>query len=319
MASIQRGSVNAQSDSLVMLVSNPSSGSSDTEQLDRVRDEIARLGEVADVQPSSVDTFDTEVQSASAGASFVVVAGGDGTFNLAVNALSASFDRVTFGLVPMGTGNDFSRTVGLPEDPIEAAHAIARGGRREIDVGRASSRGVTRLFVNACMGGFPVAVNEAIDQDTKKRFGPLAFWVGSLQAARDITRYRVELDGTELTEVLAAGVGNGQTSGGGVRVWPDARPDDRQLDACVLGAATLPGALELAAKVRDGNHLGLEGVTSVSGDRLVIDAEPELEFNVDGELMDMRTPVTFDLAGRIIVLVPGGDSPRGRLRRYTNS
>ncbi|MGH2734783.1 MAG: diacylglycerol/lipid kinase family protein [Actinomycetota bacterium] len=288
----------------VLLISNPSSGSSDEALLSSVRGELSPLGSMADVQPSSLESFEEEVKGARSGASVVIVAGGDGTFNCTVNALSDLFDEVTLGLVPMGTGNDFGRTLGLPEDPLDAARAIARGARREIDVGRASSGTDARLFVNACMGGFPVDVNEAIDEGVKKRFGPLAFWVGGLKAAKDLTRYRISLDGHELDEVLAVGVGNGQTCGGGIRVWPDARPDDRRLDACALAAASLPEALQLASKVRDGNHLGLEGVTTAAGERLVVDAEPRIEFNVDGDLVGMTSPVTFELAGRFTVLAP---------------
>ena len=98
-------------------------------------------------------------------------------------------DRLVFAVVPMGTGNDFAHTLGLPEDPIEAAGAVAAGAPQVMDVGRACSEDVDRLFVNACMGGFPVEADKAIDEKVKKQVGPLAFWMGGAKAAIGLTRY----------------------------------------------------------------------------------------------------------------------------------
>ncbi|MDQ3953367.1 MAG: YegS/Rv2252/BmrU family lipid kinase, partial [Actinomycetota bacterium] len=243
-----------------------------------------------------------DLTEAARDAEVVVVAGGDGTLNHAVNALADRLDEVRFALVPLGTGNDFARTLGVPDDPAEAARLVAGGGIRSFDLGRASGGGVSRLFVNACMGGFPVHVDEAIDEETKRVLGPLAFWVGGAKAATGLRRSTIRIDGIEVPDCVAAGVGNGRTCGGGIAVWPDADPADGSLDGCALGAPNAAAAIRLLLKVRAGEHAGLDGVGTVRGPRIEIDADPPIELNVDGELVGLTTPATFEIAGRLSMI-----------------
>lgn len=274
----------------ILVVGNPaSSGFSDD-----VRDSIARvLPGAAWFTPGDGDLAD-----AARDAEVVVVAGGDGTLNRAVNDLSDRLDDLRFALVPTGTGNDFARTAGVPDDPAEAARLVVAGTERTYDVSRASGGGVTRLFVNACMGGFPVQVNEAIDEDAKSKLGPLAFWVGGAKAAARIERSTVTIDGVELPDCVAAGVGNGRTCGGGIPVWPGADPSDGALDGCALAAPNAAAAIRLLLKVRAGEHEDLDGVRTTRGGRIEIEADPAIELNVDGELVGLTTPATFEVYAR---------------------
>ncbi|MGH2821397.1 MAG: diacylglycerol/lipid kinase family protein, partial [Actinomycetota bacterium] len=244
----------------VLLVTNPTSGGSDEDTIEGLEGAIRGLGDVATVAPPSRGAFDDEVRAAADDAAFVVVAGGDGTFNCTINALGHELDRFVFGLVPMGTGNDLARTLGLPLDAREAARLILEGDERLVDVSRARGRGVERLFVNACMGGFPVEVDEAIEGDVKRRLGPLAFWFGGAKAAARLERTTVKMNGIEVPDCVAVGVGNGRTCGGGLCVWPDAVPDDGLLDGCALPAANHAAAMRLIARVKACSHHELEEV-----------------------------------------------------------
>jgi diacylglycerol kinase (ATP) len=288
----------------VVLVSNPSSGSSKSQILDEITVLLGRLGDVRRIQPSSLDSFAETLRSAAEDSSLVVTAGGDGTMNLTVNALADRFQDLKFALVPMGTGNDLARTLGIPLDPVDAAHALVEGTERSIDVSTASSAGVERLFVNACMGGFPVEADEAMDPGLKRRLGPIAFVIGGLKAAGELERSLVKLNDYEIADCLAVGVGNGRTCGGGIEVWPQADPGDGSLDGCALPAANAAAAARLAAKVKLGSHAEIADVKFESASRIVIDAEPSIEFNVDGELIGLETPATFETIGEINVLAP---------------
>ncbi|HEX2057987.1 MAG TPA: YegS/Rv2252/BmrU family lipid kinase [Actinomycetota bacterium] len=242
---------------------------------------------------------DGDLAGAARDVEVVVVAGGDGTLNHVVNALADRLDELRFGLIPLGTGNDFARTVGLPDDPAEAARVVGVGGSRSFDIGRATGGGVSRLFVNACIGGFPVQVDEAVDEETKRRLGPLAFWVGGAKAAAGLRRSKITIDGREVPDCVAAGVGNGRTCGGGIVVWPDADPADGILDACALAAPNAAAAVRLLLKVRAGNHGELDGVEASRGPLIRIDADPPMELNVDGELVGLTTPATFEVYGAL--------------------
>jgi diacylglycerol kinase (ATP) len=292
----------------IVVVFNANSGGADGAVEKEVLDALSALGDVAPVRPPSPETFDSEVSDAASDADLIVTAGGDGTLNLTVNALADRVEEVTFAVVPMGTGNDFARTVGLPLDAVEAARALANSSYREIDVGRASGGGVERLFVNACMGGFPVKMNEAIDADTKKRLGPLAFVVGGAKVLTDIDRSTVVINGESVPDCIAVGVGNGRTSGGGIELWPSADPGDGVLNACALTAASVPKALMMAGRVKLGSHESVDATVTAEASTIEIDANPPVEFNVDGELLGLSTPAIFELAATTRWLAPDASS-----------
>ena len=287
-----------------VLIFNASAGGSGDEVDEAVRSTLAAQVNVDVVRPSDMDSFDDEVKAAARAADVVIAAGGDGTLNCVLNALGDTLAEVTLGLVPMGTGNDFARTLGLPDDPLEAAHALLGAEERALDLARATGAGADRLFVNACMGGFPVQANEAIDEDTKKRFGPLAFWLGGAKALTELSRAAVTVNGRQIDDCVAVGVGNGRSCGGGLEVWPSARPDDGVLDACVFSASGIPQALVLAGKLKSGGHEGLDDVVTMRDATIEVEAEPAVEFNVDGELPGLKSPVTFEIVGEVGFLVP---------------
>ena len=289
----------------VVLVGNSSSGSSDDEVLSQVAERLSSLGPVDRVEPQGAGSFGDDIRQALGDdEGLIVSAGGDGTMNCTVNGFAGDFEGRTFALIPMGTGNDLARTLGLDSNPVAAAQQVVDGMETFLDVGRASSASVDQLFVNACMGGFPVQVNQAIEGDVKARLGPLAFWVGGTKAAADLMRWTVHVDGEEHSDVVAAGVGNGMTAGGGITVWPDADPTDGELDLCVLPAEGVADALKLAATVKRGAHQSIDNVTMRRARRFEIEAEPAIEFNCDGELIDLFSPVTFELVDRLRMRVP---------------
>jgi diacylglycerol kinase (ATP) len=288
----------------VLMVRNPASGGAKADVYGEIEGALSDLGQVSVCEPTSPESLDHEVQAAAADADLVVAAGGDGTFNRTVNALHERLDELTFAVIPLGTGNDLARTFGFADDPPEAARGLGSGTERRLDVSRASGPGVNRLFVNACIGGFPVEVDEELNEKLKKMLGPLAFVIGGIKAFPDLDRSHVAINGEEVSECIAVGIGNGRTCGGGVEVWPRAEPDDGDLDGAALCASSLSQALLLAAKVKKGSHEDLEGVMTARARKLVITADPPIEFNVDGELIGLKSPATFEIVARLRLLVP---------------
>ena len=295
----------------VALVLNARAGSDDSGTRARIVNELERLGAVTVVMPESVDSFAVEVDAAAAAADAVVAAGGDGTLSLLVNALSDRLDQVALGVIPLGTGNDFARALGLPDTPEDAAAAVARGDTRPVDIGRISGEGGSRLFVNSSLGGFPVHVDREIDDEVKKRLGPLAFWLAGAKAAAKLETSTVTVNRRAVRECVAVGIGNGRSAGGGIEMWPDARIDDGLLDACALPVSNVREAARLAVKVRAGEHVDVEGVVTLRDRRIEIECDGVIEFNVDGELPGIRAPATFEIGGRADFLV--GRQGSGRI------
>jgi len=288
----------------VVVVLNAGSGSSGDATPDRLADALRPLGDVFFVSPG--DDGDEEVRRAAEDAGVVVAAGGDGTVSRVIHALGTRQGDLRFGVVPMGTGNDFARTLGMPEDPVEAAAAIAGGRPRDIDVWLARGDGVERRLVNASVGGFPVEVDERVGDREKRLLGPLAYLTAGARVAASMEKFAVRMDGRDVAECLAVGVGNGRTVGGGIPLFPRADPGDGRLEACALAAAGATDTAKLGLAVRKGEHLGLDGVESVSAEGLRIETEPSIELNVDGDLVGLRTPVEFRPAGAVTFMVPAG-------------
>ena len=288
----------------VLLITNPSSGGASKHDRDEIIEGLRRMGEVRTVEPASLDDFPQEVRAAARGIDLIVAAGGDGTFNCTINALHRDLGGSKLALIPMGTGNDLSRTLGIGTDPVQVARGLRDGTTRTLDVGLASGSGAERHFVNACMGGFPVQVNEALDDAEKEKLGAAAFVWGGVKALVDLERSTVTLDSIPVPDCVAAGVGNGRTAGGGIEIWPDADPGDGLLDGCALGAEGLTDLMKLGASLKLGDHRKLDGVSTTRGRSIRIEADPPIEVNVDGELIGLRTPAVFEIVSQVSILVP---------------
>lgn len=286
----------------VLLVVNPASGGSSEVSVD----ELLRAAgpRAALVAPRSAASFRAEVTAAARGTDRIIVVGGDGTLNQAINAFDHRFGSICWGLIPAGTGNDLARSLGLPPDPMKALHIALGDETRQLDVGIARGDGVERLFINACMGGFPVDVDENATDDLKERFGPFAFWVAGMRAARQLDRSTVTLNGKELGDCVAVGVGNGRTVGGGIEVFPDADPSDGILEACAFAVPDVAAAAKLIPRLVRGTHEGIDEVVTRRGMRIHIDSDPPIEFNIDGDLHGLKTPVRFEVAGTLTMAAP---------------
>ena len=287
----------------ILIVVNPNSGASKDLPLG---DLVAAAGpEATLISPRSVSSFRAEVTAAARGTDTIVVAGGDGTFNRTLNAFDYRYSSIRWGLIPAGTGNDLARTLGLPKDPMEALEIALGEATREIDVGIARGDGTEQLFINGCMGGYPVAVDEAANEEMKERFGPFAFWIAGARAATNLDRSTVRVNGNELEDCVAVGVGNGKTCGGGIEMWPEADPADGILESCALAVPNPASAAKLIPRLLRGTHEGIDEVATDRGTSIDIDADPPIELNVDGDIVGLKTPVRFEIAGRLSIAVPG--------------
>ncbi len=244
---------------------------------------------------------------ADGGAERLVVAGGDGTLNRAVNGLMEVLDRVELAVLPLGTGNDLARSLDVPLD-LEEAAALARDGTaRPMDVGRLTGR-EERYFLNAAVGGIGGAINRELTPERKRRWGGLAYRIQAVAELRRLREYRVSVelaDGETLEdEVYCVVAANGRRVGGGIPVAPGGTLDDGLLD---LFAFTATGALAtgrmLLAALR-GNHEEDPDVWSRQAPAATVSATPAMWFDVDGELVGSE-PVHFEVLPRALRVVAG--------------
>ena len=229
-----------------------------------------------------------------AGADRLVVAGGDGTLSEVVSGLLAAGlgSYAEIGLLPLGSGGDLARSLGIPSRFEDALACIAGGKQRRIDAGRAryarDGREVTSYFVNEASAGVSASIVERVNRGRKLLGGRVAFALG---AVRGVLSYRspelcARLDGELLYQGRAVLVvaANGRSFGGGMPVAPEARPDDGLLDVVLVGDLSRARLLQKLPTLFRGTHLGIAGVLHRRGRRLDLDAEPGvLGLELDGE------------------------------------
>jgi diacylglycerol kinase (ATP) len=294
------------------VICNPASGGGDYEP-DDVKKE---LGEFDIEWVATEKPGDTEAAARQWTDGLLIVIGGDGTVNEAINGLGkAGFpDGVTLAILPTGTGNDLAATLAVPEDPDEAEDAIRRNRVRTLDAARATSEGVGEMFfINAATGGFGAETADVADEDMKSRWGKLAYARASLEAARDFDAPEVKftLDGREEHRMKAmnVAVGNCRYVGGGWPAAPRANPEDGLLDLVVVEDAGLAEILSLAPSMlaSSSDYLDNEGVFHARAKKIHVETSPGgLSFNADGELVGDE-PVKFEvIPGALRVVVGDG-------------
>ena len=268
----------------LLVITNASAGSAHREAVDAA---ISTLGERADVEvvaTSSPD--DCESAVAGRGGRRVVVCGGDGSVHVVVSALHRAGElQDAIGLIPLGTGNDLARALGLPSDPTEAARVVLDGAPRQLDLLADDTGGVVVNAVHLGVGA-EAARNAA---SLKPRLGRLAYLVGGVTAGVAATGWRVavHVDGRQLVDgerpVLQVGIGLGRSVGGGSPLTPHSVLDDGLADVVVSAAVGPLARLGYGLRLRRGSHVDRPDVQTARGKEVVAAGEP-FHYNADGEV-----------------------------------
>jgi diacylglycerol kinase (ATP) len=247
------------------------------------------------------------------GADLVVAAGGDGTLNEVVNGLSEDFGKARLGLIPLGTGNDFARSIGVPNVLEEALAILVEGTVRSVDVARATIGDTCRCFLNMSAGGFSGEVSERAS-DAKDRWGPLAYMRAAVGALPELKGFltTITLNGAETLslETYNIVISNGRYVASGIPAAPKAVLDDGLLDVMIAPATTLPQLAVLIPQVLLGLHLESDLLLFRRATRVEIECDPPMAFNVDGELIGEGT-ARFEILPRALRVIAGPTEEAG--------
>jgi diacylglycerol kinase (ATP) len=254
-------------------------------------------------------------EAVQAEADLIVAVGGDGTLNEVLNGMAEGFGRVRLGLLPLGTGNDFARSIGIPADLEEALKVLAAGRTRRIDVGVARiGGGEARCFLNMSAGGFSGKVSEKADE-AKERWGPLSYLRSALGALPELHGFKsvITLNGSERLELATYNivVSNGRFVAAGIPVAPQAIVDDGMLDIMIAPEASMGQLALLLPQVLLGRHTNSDLLIFRRVTRLEIESDPPMTFNVDGELCG-QDPAQFEILPRALEAVVGPEGEGDR-------
>lgn len=235
------------------------------------------------------------------GAEVVAAAGGDGTVGDVVNGIMGTGARLA--VLPLGTGNDLARHLGLVGSLATAVTAMLSGRPYVVDVGKVRDR----WFINVAGCGFDALVAQRVNRGFRWLRGAAAYTAAMLDCLKRFkpVRMRVELD-DEILDVHAmlCTIANSSSYGGGMRIAPDADMADGVLDVCLLHACGKLEFLRAFPQVFAGNHVDHRRVSMYRSSRIVVHSEPPMPLLVDGEVVG-TTPAEFVThRGALEVLVP---------------
>lgn len=251
----------------------------------------------------------------------IIAVGGDGTINEAVNGFfdangSVAPDAV-FGFVTSGTGGDFRKTFGIEAGPAAGVARLKGATIKSVDIGRLicltrTGEPTTRYFINIGSFGLSGVIVDSVNRARiAKLFGgqfAFAFHsvAGMLFYRERTVRIRVDGDFDEIASISTVAVANGQYFGGGMRVAPNAKPDDGLFDVIIMGGTPKSRAMADMKLIYTGEHLNDPAVRALRGAKIV--AVPVAEtrgrpvlIEVDGESAG-RLPATFEILPRALNL-----------------
>ncbi|MBD2420403.1 lipid kinase [Anabaena cylindrica FACHB-243] len=231
----------------------------------------------------------------------VIVGGGDGTLNAAVDAVVET--QLPLGILPLGTANDLARTLGIPNSLPEACQVIAAGQLQHIDLGWVNGK----YFFNAASLGLSVKITQRLTTEVKRRWGIFAYAAAAFQVIWKSRPFSAEIriNGQSIhVKTVQIAVGNGRYYGGGMAVFHDATIDDQRLDLYSLEVKHWWEIIPLLPAMRQGRHIHWPSVRAIQGKEFEVYTRKPRPINTDGEITTYTPAVFRVIPMAISVLVP---------------
>lgn len=247
-----------------------------------------------------------------------VVVGGDGTINETVNGLlgqqEVEVSKMLLGIIPVGTGNDWGRMFGIPSSYAKAVETLRRQRIFLQDAGvvRYEQEGKQhqRYFINIAGLGFDAVVVQRANLRKAQGKSGVMVYIRALfttLASYRHTHTTLDLDGHLFTDhIFTISIGIGRYSGGGMIQTPHAIADDGWFDVTIIRKI---GRLDIIS------HLGMlfngrlpehPKVTTCRAKKILIDSEPEIHLEVDGESLG-HSPIEMEILNKKVAVVAGED------------
>ncbi|MFI5625200.1 diacylglycerol/lipid kinase family protein [Nocardioides sp. NPDC051685] len=297
----------------IALLANPTAGRGNADQiLDAVTARLVASGAVVEhlIGDDADHALELARKAAADGVDTVVTLGGDGMVHVAVQALADT--EVSLGVVPLGTGNDFARALGIPTgDPLAAADVVVRNEPRRIDLGRAvqpasgSAAASATWFATVLAAGFDAAVNERANA-MRWPHGDLRYTLAALSVIRSWkpVPYRLEIDGVvREQEAMLLAIANTESYGGGLRIAAECDPADGLLDAILIKPVSRLEFLRVFPGVRQAKHLTHPAFERIRARRITASAPGVVAYS-DGERLGSLPLDVECVPSALGVLVP---------------
>jgi diacylglycerol kinase (ATP) len=284
---------NERPESLLVLNTQARQGDADIAAVRRTLESVLDLREVRIENPES---FAEQLRANLGEARHLIVGGGDGTLS---SALAVAIEHeCTLGLIPLGTANDFARTLGIPDVPEEAAQIVVDGHTRRIDVARVNGH----YFVNAASIGLGTDMHRHLGPETKQRFGRLAYPLAVAKTAWSGRPFSVllEHDGAiDRHRVVQITVASGKYYGGGMVAHEDAEIDDGEFDVLIIPAGSIWSYARSLVSIKTGKAVEQSPILLRRLSQFTLHTRRRRRVSLDGELRT-QTPATFEILPKAV-------------------
>jgi YegS/Rv2252/BmrU family lipid kinase len=246
----------------------------------------------------------------------IIVVGGDGTLNEVINGLFKQTryptTEVTFGMISIGTGNDWGRMLKIPSDYEEAIITIKECRTFIQDAGivsyRINDNNVDRYFVNIAGLGFDAIVTKKANRLKQRgKGGPLLYFATIFTS---LLNYRyvnalINIDGKNYkNKIFSMNIGIGKYNGGGMMQVPGAIADDGLFDLTVINKMSKPNIIMSLRKLYNGNIVHHSKVETFTGKSISIDSDTQILLETDGESLG-HTPMEFQIIPKSVQVISG--------------
>ena len=214
------------------------------------------------------------------------VAGGDGTFNEVVNAIMNSEIKPPLGVIPIGTGNDFAKAIGLNLPVEEVIKAISKLQMRQVDVGDANGM----YFINVCGAGLFTNVSQNTNADLKSLFGRLPYYTTGISQLKSFKPFQltIEANGKTYSDEFLLFLIMNSDSAAGIRMAPGTDLADGLFDFVGIKKTAVPVLATVLFKLMRKKHLNDKHVLHLKSDHYLISSdnitESLKEADIDGEI-----------------------------------
>ncbi|MFB5661192.1 diacylglycerol kinase [Alteribacillus sp. HJP-4] len=213
----------------------------------------------------------------------VIAAGGDGTIFEVINGLAELKKRPKLGLIPAGTTNDLARALGIRGNSIErVCDILSTGNSNPIDIGKVNNQ----YFINIAAGGKLTELTYDTPSKLKTMMGHLAYYVKGVEKLGSLKpkKVKIEYDGKLFEgEIMMFLIANTNSVGGFEKLLPNASYNDGMFDMIIIKKTNVAEIVRIGTQALNGEHLHHNKVMYVQANRIKIEADSDMQLNLDGE------------------------------------
>ncbi|KIL34199.1 diacylglycerol kinase [Cohnella kolymensis] len=276
------------------IILNPAAGNAQLpENIDRIAHKLRD-------QYDDVTIYETKEAGDGAGfvkkiaseVQLIVGAGGDGTIHELINALAPLENRPLFAVVPGGTCNDFSRAIGMAQDPLAAAEQIMSHRIRQVDIGKYGDK----YFLNFWGIGLIAQVSTNIDSNLKDKLGKLSYYLSAAQTIPGFEPFLLKVESERFEyngKACLLIVSNGAYTGGVKTFFPKTDLQDGLFDVLIIKETSIELAWQAIQSKMTSDIPESDNISYFRADKLTVLATPDQRIDCDGEISG-RTPVYLE-------------------------